>query len=450
MGFASVLTRIVRKASSFAKANDGNIAVIVVVAALPMISVMGMAIDYTRAVNARSEMQQAADAAALMLAQDAANLTPAQLTTRAQSYFGGLYKASNGVSSVSVNATYTPNNGQGSTVLITASANMPTEFMRIAGITQMPLSTNSTSTWGNTKLRVALALDNTGSMAQAGKMTALQGGAKNLIDSLSAQAINAGDVYVSIVPFANEVNMGASAFKNSGFIDWSNWGTFASNMDGYTCGSSNSTRRQHMKCGTANNDINNWNGCVMDRGNQSAPSANNDDQVSTPPTSGTTLFPADQSSVCPQAVNTLSYDWTTLKGVVDNMAPNGNTNQAIGLHHAWMTLLQQTPYNAPAESASYNYVKAIVLFSDGLNTQDRWYSDAASIDARQETLCTNIKNTGVTIYSIQVNTASDPQSTVLANCASGSSNFYYLTSATQVLSAFQSISTKLSKLRIKQ
>jgi len=450
MGFTSVLTRIVRKASSFAKANDGNVAVIVVIAALPMISVMGMAIDYTRAVSARSEMQQAADSAALMLAQDAANLTPAQLTTKAQSYFSGLYKASNGVSGVTVNATYTPNNGQGSTVLITAAANMPTEFMRIAGVTQMPLSTSSTSTWGNTKLRVALALDNTGSMAQAGKMTALQGGAKNLIDSLSAQAINNGDVYISIVPFANEVNMGASAYKTSGFIDWSNWSTFASNMDGYTCGSSNSTRHQHMLCGTSNNNINNWNGCVMDRGNQSAPSANNDDQVSTPPGTGTTLFPADQSSVCPQAVNTLSYNWTTLKSVVDNMSPSGNTNQAIGLHHAWMTLLQQSPYNAPAESASYNYVKAIVLFSDGLNTQDRWYSDAASIDGRQETLCTNIKNTGVTIYSIQVNTASDPQSSVLANCASGSSNFYYLTSATQVLSAFQSISTKLSKLRIKQ
>jgi hypothetical protein len=115
-----------------------------------------------------------------------------------------------------------------------------------------------------------------------------------------------------------------------------------------------------------------------------------------------------------------------------------------------MTLRQQSPYNAPAESANYHYVKAIVLFPDGLNTEDRWYSDAASIDARQRMLCTNIKNSGVTIYSIQVNTASDPQSQVLADCASGASNFYYLTSATQMLSAFQQITTKLSQLRIAQ
>jgi hypothetical protein len=130
------------------------------------------------------------------------------------------------------------------------------------------------------------------------------------------------------------------------------------------------------------------------------------------------------------------------------MSPNGNTNQPVGLHHAWLTLLQQNPYNAPAESANYNYVKAIVLFSDGLNTQDRWYSSASSIDARQRTLCDNIKASGITIYSIQVNTGGDAQSSVLAYCASGSSNFFYLTSASQVLSTFSTISTKLSKLRI--
>jgi len=449
----SLLARIVRSASAFRKSNDGNIAVILALAAIPTVSVMGMAIDYTRAVSARSAMQEAADAASLMLAQDAATLTAAQLTSKAQTYFNALYTAS-GVTGVSVTATYTPNSGTGSTVVVTASGNLPTDFMKVAGFSQMTLNTTATATWGNSKLRVALALDNTGSMADDGKMTALQGGAKSLIDTLSATAQSNGDVYISIVPFANEVNMGTNAFKNSGFIDWSNWSTFGSNMDNYSCGSSNSAPSWSngwsgtMKCGTSNNSTSNWNGCVMDRGNQSAPAATNDDQTSTAPTTGTTLFAADQSSNCPQAVQTLSYNWTTLKSLVDNMSPNGNTNQPVGLHHAWLTLLQQNPYNAPAESANYNYVKAIVLFSDGLNTQDRWLWRATSIDARQRTLCDNIKATGITIYSIQVNTSGDAQSSVLAYCASGSSNFFYLTSASQVLSTFSTISTKLSKLRI--
>jgi len=453
----SILTRIVRSASAFRKSKDGNIAVILALAAIPTVTAMGMAVDYTRAVSARSAMQEAADAAALMLAQDAASLTQSQLTTKAQAYFNALYTAS-GVTGVSVTATYTANTGAGSTVLITTSANLPTDFMKIAGYSQMAVSTSSTATWGNTKLRVALALDNTGSMAQDGKMTALQGGANSLIDQLSATAQSNGDVYISIVPFANEVNMGSSAYRSSGYIDWTNWSTFGSNEENYTCGSSNTSPSWSnnwtgtMKCGTSNNSTSNWNGCVMDRGNQAAPASTNDDQTKTAPGTGTTLFPADQSSYCPQAVQTLSYNWTNLKSVVNNMSPNGSTNQAVGLQHAWLTLQQTAPYNAPAESTSYNYVHAIILLSDGLNTQDRWYGNgyttSTQIDARQQTLCDNIKASGVTIYSIQVNTAGDPQSSVLAYCASGASNFFYLTSASQVLSTFSTIGTKLSKLRI--
>jgi Flp pilus assembly protein TadG len=459
----SLLTRIVRSASAFRKSRDGNVAVILALAAIPTVSIMGMAIDYTRAVSARSAMQEAADATSLMLAQDAANLTAAQLTTQAQTYFNALYTASaaSGVTGVSVAATYTANSGSGSTVLVTTSANLPTDFMKIAGFSQMTVNTTSTATWGNTKLRVALALDNTGSMADAGKMTALQGGANSLIDTLSATATNNGDVYISIVPFATGVNMGASAYKNSGYIDWSNWSPNGSTEAGMTCGGGGGGGGGwggggwggwggggSQTCGSSNN-TSLWNGCVMDRGNQAAPASTNDDTTSTAPTSGTTLFPADQSPYCPQALNTLSYDWTALKQVVNGMSPNGYTNQAIGLQHAWLTLLQQAPYNAPAESTSYNYVHAIILLSDGLNNTDRWYSnDQTDVDARQKMLCDNIKAAGVTIYSIQVNTDGEAQSSVLAYCASGSSNFFYLTSATQVLSTFSTIGTKLSKLRI--
>jgi len=90
------------------------------------------------------------------------------------------------------------------------------------------------------------------------------------------------------------------------------------------------------------------------------------------------------------------------------------------------------------------------LLSDGLNTQNRWYSDAASIDARQKILCDNAKAAGITIYTIQVNTGkpADPTSTVLQYCASSSENFYQVTSASQTASVFKSIGSSLSKLRI--
>jgi Flp pilus assembly protein TadG len=440
---------LVRRFSRFGAANRANVALIFALAVLPLLLSVGVAIDYSRVAKVRSEMQSAVDGTSLMLAQDAASLSAAQLSGAATRYFSELFHDS-GTTNVTVTATYATSSS-GATVLVGSTGNMATIFMSIVGINSVAVGATSTATWGNTKLRVALALDNTGSMANNGKMAALQGGANGLIDQLSATAQNNGDVYISIVPFANEANMGTS-FKNSGYINWTNWSPLGSNEEGYICGSSNNSRNGTMKCGTANNNTSNWNGCVMDRGNQSAPASTNDDTDSTAPTSGGTLFPADQSSYCAQAVQPLSYNWIQLKQTVTNMSPSGSTNQAIGLQHAWMTLLQGAPYSAPAESSSYNYVKAIILLSDGLNTQDRWYGDGSNpstqVDDRQKILCDNIKAAGITIYSIQVNTDGEPQSSVLAYCATGSSNFFYLTSATQVLSTFSSIGTKLSKLRI--
>ena len=146
----------------------------------------------------------------------------------------------------------------------------------------------------------------------------------------------------------------------------------------------------------------------------------------------------------------LSYDWTSLKNLISTMTPNGNTNQGIGMAWAWQSLAQTSPLNAPAKDPNYTYKDAIILLSDGLNTQNRWYGNAAQIDARQKILCDNAKSAGVTIYTIQVNTSSpaDPTSSVLQYCASGTNNFYVVTSASQTLSVFNSIGTSLAKLRV--
>ena len=58
--------------------------------------------------------------------------------------------------------------------------------------------------------------------------------------------------------------------------------------------------------------------------------------------------------------------------------------------------------------------RCIILMSDGLNTQNRWplrqrpTQFNGQIDARQKILCDNIKAAGITIYTVQVNTGSQP------------------------------------------
>jgi hypothetical protein len=99
---------------------------------------------------------------------------------------------------------------------------------------------------------------------------------------------------------------------------------------------------------------------------------------------------------------------------------------------------------------NYTYKDAIILVSDGLNTQNRWYNNASQIDTRQSILCENAKAAGITVYAMHINTGNppDPMSTVLQNCASGNANFYHITNASQTVAAFSSIGTSLSKLRV--
>ena len=134
--------------------------------------------------------------------------------------------------------------------------------------------------------------------------------------------------------------------------------------------------------------------------------------------------------------------------LVSNMQPDGNTNQAIGLQLGWLSLAGGGPFSAPAKDPNYNYQQVIILLTDGMNTQNRWYNDQSKIDERQQITCDNIKAAGITLYTIQVNTGDDPTSTLLQSCASSSDKFFLLTTADQILTTFNAIGTNLSKLRV--
>jgi len=209
--------------SRFGRSDNGNIAVLFAIAAVPILSFVGAAIDYTRANTARTAMQAALDSTALMLAKDLTDgiITTAQLGTKAQAYFTALYTNTD-AKSVVINAGYTQNTGSGSTIQLNGSGTVDTDFMRVAGFPNLNFNTASTSVWGNTRMRVALVLDNTGSMASNGKMAALQKAATDMIDKLAALNKTAGDVYISIIPFAKDVNVD-KANVGASWINWTNW-----------------------------------------------------------------------------------------------------------------------------------------------------------------------------------------------------------------------------------
>ncbi|MGY3476549.1 pilus assembly protein TadG-related protein [Bradyrhizobium ottawaense] len=446
-----LVSRLGRLCARFATAEQGNIAVIFAIALVPVLSFVGAAIDYSRAAQARASMQSALDSTALMLSRDLSSgtITTSQISSKAQTYFNALFTNTTTLPSVTVGATYTASTSIGSTIQLTGTGTYTTSFMKIAGFPTLGIDTTSTSAWGLTRMRVALVLDVTGSMADDGKMPAMQTAAKNLVDQLSTLAKTNGDVYISVVPFSKDVNVGSSNYDKS-WIDWSDWEA----MNG-SC--SDNWYKQQSSCVSAGKtwtpkNHNKWTGCVTDRDQDY-------DTKNTAPVSSnsSTLFPAEQYSYCNssnsayiQPIMPLSYDWSALKTLIGNLVPTGNTNQGIGLAWGWMTLSTGDPMNAPAKDTNYTYKDAIVLLSDGMNTQNRWYSDSSQIDAREKKLCDNAKAqpNNITIYTVQVNTGSDPTSSVLQYCASSSDKFYLVTSASQTVSVFKDIGTSLSKLRV--
>jgi Flp pilus assembly protein TadG len=432
-------------ARRFVGAKEGNVAVTFCMALVPLLGFVGAAVDYARANAARSSMQAALDSTALMLSKDLTQgiISTSDIPTKAQAYFTALYTNAD-ANSVSVSATYTAaTSSAGSNIQVNGSGAVTTDFLKVAGFPTLNFNTSSTTTWGSVRMRVAMALDNTGSMADDGKMPAMQTAAKNLIDQLSGLAKTAGDIYISIIPFAKDVNVGAGNY-NQNWVDFTDWDNDPANPG--TCSKNKSTKSTCEQAnGTWTPDHSQWNGCVWDRDQDY-------DTKNTAPFAGNapTLFPAEQWSACPVQLKPLSYDWSALKSLINSMTPNGNTNQAIGMAWAWQSLSQTAPLNAPAKDPSYTYKDAIILLSDGLNTQDRWYYTASQIDARQKILCDNAKNAGITVYTIQVNTSmpADPTSDVLQYCASGPQNFFVVTSASQTAAVFSSIGTSLSKLRV--
>ena len=588
---------------AFHGAQTGNVAIIFAIATLPIIAAVGFAVDYSRANAVKAAMQSALDATALMISKEAATDSAAQLQTNAQKYFLALFTQTQ-AQSPTVTASYTTTGG--TEVVLNGTADVPTSLLGIIGYNTITVTGSSTTKWGSNRLRVALVLDNTGSMADAGKMPALQAATKSLLTQLQNAVTVNGDVYVSIIPFVKDVNLGASNW-NSNYIYWgtvpaqdpspgtdnNSWdanngdcsapfsgtkprsaclakascsisgynsqssctGGGTCSVSGYnsqssctaagTCSISGSGHNTQSTCTTGicsisskttqstctaagvcsnaakttqsscttqkacsnslytsqgncqshggiwalgtwstgvwtppgtwtagtwtpgvwsaatwtPNNHNTWTGCVEDRGNSSGPdTVGNYDTNAVAPTSATnsTLYPAEQYGSCPQAVMQLSYNWSGMTSLVNAMSPNGSTNQAIGLQLGWLSLTGGGPFTAPPMDSSYTYTQVIILLTDGLNTQDRWYgdgsslgtSDDAKIDAREQLTCTNIKAAGITLYTIQVNTGGDPTSTLLQGCASSTDKFFLLTSASQIMTVFTQIGTTLSQLRV--
>jgi Flp pilus assembly protein TadG len=390
----------------------GGVAPMFALALVPIIGVVGTAVDYSRANAARSAMFASLDATALMLSRDAATMPPAQIPAKATSYFNAQFNRPE-VADVQVNAVLTNPQAGSYTLNVTASGNVPTTFTKVLGQTKIDIGTSVDVKWGVKKLELALVLDNTGSMASNGKMTQLKSAAHSLLSTLQTAAKQPGDIKVAIIPFDKIVNIG-TGYAASGWVDYS----------------------------VHNIQQAQWQGCVQDRDQPY------DTQDTAPSSDVHTKFPAvGCSAITPIMTLTDILDttgFTNLNSKIEAMNPAGNTNVTIGLVWGWHALTKSEPLTQGSDPAP-DKDKVIVLLTDGDNTQNRWTTSGSSIDARTALACANAKADNIKIYTVRV---IDGDATLLRNCATKPTMYYDVSQASELNSVFSSIAQNLANLRI--
>jgi len=411
---------------------EGGVAPLLAITIIPLMCAVGAAVDFSRINSTRTAFQVALDSTALTLTKQAQVLDANALTLKAEDVFNALFSRPE-AHDIALQTKLTSPKPGSFDLTVSGSAKVDTIFGNFLGQKLVPMTASSKVEWGIKKLNLSLVLDNTGSMGSSGKMDALKTAAHNLLTTLKTAASNPGDILVSIVPFATDVNVGP-ANVSAGWIRWEEW------EDGNGTCSYNKYKSQ-SSCTSAGftwtvADHNNWNGCVYDRDQ-------NFDVLVDAPVAGSTLFPAHQASACPTQMLPLTEDWDALNAKIDAMSPTGATNITIGLAWGWQTLADNAPLNAPPPTDDLE--KVIVLLTDGENTQNRWTSSSTSIDARTQKVCDNVKAAGVKVYTVRVVSGNEA---LLQSCATKPSMYYNVSAASQLNGVFTSIADNLEKLRV--
>lgn len=179
----------------------GNVAMIVALATVPVVGCIGLAVDAGSALRRQERLQAAVDSGVLaglkaMPYQNDQGVTDAA-NRYIQTNFGGLpYE----LTEVDIDRT-------NSRVEISAKSENRTMFGGIFGIRKIDVSANAIAAGGGT-IELVMVLDNSGSMAQSGRIQALREASTDLVDTLMDDAALAGRISIGVVPFSTAVNVG--------------------------------------------------------------------------------------------------------------------------------------------------------------------------------------------------------------------------------------------------
>ncbi len=460
-----------RGALTFLRGNRGSVLTWAAILMVPLIGFMGLGVDTARGYMVRARLSQALDAAALAAGRKTADTIKAEDIAKIvfKANFPDAY-----LDSTLAGPTITFNADK-DTVTASATAVIPTYFVRIVGHDTFTVSASTEVTRKTVYMDVVVSIDVSGSMDDyiggVKKVDAASTAARTLVDALFGAAETKDLLKMGLVTWnsnARILDINSSYQRNQ---------ATSKTVPQYTDPTTSSTKRttvwyaKNSPVPLFTRPANGWKGCVHARFLGTSTEANNADLYVSTGKFGTKDWvawkPAFNNSngdemQCPsqgiQRLTNIRGQMISAIQAVKN--PSGNTDLAVGLHWGWALLgISGSPFTGdgtePPKQGEGQLVRALVLMTDGANTQhdaDAYQGalSASKLDDRTKTIAQRIKDEGVVIYGIQFGYKSGPQEALMKQVASGPGAPYYqyAPDAASLQTAFQEIGNHLSKLRL--
>ncbi len=473
----------------FRRDERGAHSVFLAMALIPLVGFAGIAVDTARGYTLKNRLTSSLDAAGLAAGRV---FFSAGATNDAIDFFRANIPAD--FMGATVPDPVVTKDDVAGTVTLTVTATMPTSFMRIFGIDDVQVSRKTVIQRENRGLELVMVLDNTGSMrhppSSGGqkRIYSLRDAANQLIDILYGTNETVENLWVGLVPYVTQVNVGSAhnAWLNSSYDP----NTFLPDT---------------------------WDGCVLIREGL--------DESDTPPTSDATRFhaynydsgadntwppispaPGGESGWakkpnqngqwtgpnvgCPHPILPLTAEKSTIKAAIDVMRPwrSGGTHGSVGMAWGWRAISPQwrgmwqgSPSQLPLDYGDPQMDKVVIILTDGFNQAfdhytpgpEGWdytaysepaFSDTSNynsygrlnwssaqivsmVDQSLARICENMKAEGIIVYSITFDGGSP---SLFQNCATSIGHYIDVESGDDLTAAFTQIGEELADLRISQ
>jgi Flp pilus assembly protein TadG len=381
--------------SGFVRARGGNVAVLTALSLLPILAVVGLAVDMSRARNANLHTQDALDAAVLSAAKlmqtdgESADVDKqvADMFVADMKQLGVDLTCETPVVTKSVSAK---------TLEGTVSCDLETRIMPIFGNDDVKFTRYSKAAYSINKLEVAFMFDVSGSMAGQKLLDLKSAAGKGLDVLFDLPVAAAGDMRVAMSTFSTSLNAG-SYFKAATNLTNPRTGLHRTNPTKSSSAVSVTTSAT----------------CVTERIGTEA---------FTDAAPGAGAWIRAQNDVCPvSSILPLTAKRSDIDTAVNGLVAGGQTAGHLGIAWSWYLLSPKWATIWPTAAAPRAYdtpelSKVAILMTDGeFNTA--YESANGDVSTQALALCDAMKNDGIEVFAVTFQ-APAVAKTLMTKCAS--------------------------------